>query len=79
MSVRYFLIKNGQTKWICACYKEQLVIPNKGDELVLSDRDKNYKETTYKVIKRTIEYVFSEKEMGSEPYEVIIYLKEIKK
>lgn len=79
MSVRYYLIKDGRTKRICTCYGEQSVIPNKGDELVLSDRDNNYKETTYKVTKRTIEYTFSVKEMDTKPYEVTIYLKEIQK
>ena len=79
MSVRYYLIKDGQTKQICTCYEEQSIIPNKGDELVLSDRDNNYKETTYKVIKRSIEYMFSMKEMDTKPYEVTIYLKEIQK
>ena len=79
MSVKYYLIKDGQTERICTCYKEQSVIPNKGDKLVLSDRDKNYKVTTYKVIKRTIEYMFSEKGMDTRPYEVTIYLKEIQK
>ena len=78
MSVKYYLIKDGQTERICTCYEEQSVIPNKGDELVLVDRDNNYKETSYKVIKRTIEYMFSVKEMDTKPYEVIIYLKEVK-
>ena len=79
MSVRYYLIKDGRPERICTCYEEQLVIPNKGDKLVLSDRDKNYKVTTYKVIKRIIEYMFSEKGMDTKPYEVTIYLKEIQK
>lgn len=79
MSVKYYLIKDGKTERICTCYEKQSVIPNKGDELILSDKDNNYKETTYKVIKRSIEYMFSEKEMDSRPYEVKIYLKEIQK
>ena len=79
MSVRYYLIKDGRPERICTCYEEQLVIPNKGDKLVLSDKDNNYKETTYKVTKRTIEYMFSVKEMDTKPYEVSIYLKEIQK
>ena len=80
MCVRFIVIENHKEKCIATGYFSENV-PFKGDELVMSDRDDEYSEKKYKVIKRVIDFVYSSQksETNKEPYEIKLYLKEIKK
>ena len=82
MSVKFILVENYREKTITTGYfaENSGFIPVKGDEVVLSDRDNEYHEKKYKVIKRVIDFVYSSEksETNHEPYEIKIYLKEIK-
>ena len=83
MNVRYIVVENHTEKDIAKANvsHNSEVIPIKGDELILSNKDNHYKEKYYKVIKRVIDIIYSENtsEINSEPYEIKLYIKEIQK
>ena len=79
MYVRFLLDTKEKVELLTTMYEIPSFLPEKGDEIILNDIDNDYKHSTYKVIKRSIEYFFNEKETRKEPYEIKLYLKKIKK
>ena len=60
MKVRYIVVKNHTENDIAKVNvsHNSEIIPLKGDDLILSNKDDHYKEKYYKVIKRVIDLIY---------------------